>query len=204
MRAYKIDTFITADENRNFMTKFGGQPDWITTPQWPISLAWDNRPLKFIGQIRLNDFYSELKDLTLAYIFITQPEDKNDRFYDPDIIFPDEGENAVIVQPNGKIQKYIHVENRDIGPTVDSANIWIPQITEVEETTTTEFDNIDIDKFCGIPAFFQNSEVDSNSTLLLQLHTNWLPFYINAGGSPTMFTFLSESKTEGFILIEDM
>ena len=203
MSAYKINTFITANKNRNYITKFGGQPDWITTPQWPISLAWDNRPLKFIGQIRLNDFYSELKDLTLAYIFITQPEDINDSFYDPDIIFPDEGENAVIIQPNGRIPEYIHVENRDIGPTVDSINIWIPQITEIEETTT-EFDNIDIDKFCGIPAFFQNSEIDSNSTLLLQLHTNWLPFYINAGGSPTMFTFLSENKTEGFILIEDM
>ena len=47
MSAYKINTFITANENRNYMTKFGGQPDWITTPQWPISLAWGNRPLKF-------------------------------------------------------------------------------------------------------------------------------------------------------------
>ena len=81
MSAYKINTFITANENRNNMTKFGGQPDWITTPQWPVSLAWDNRPLKFIGQIRLNDFYSELKDLTLAYIFITQPEDINSCLY---------------------------------------------------------------------------------------------------------------------------
>lgn len=118
--------------------------------------------------------------------------------------FPMRGENAVIIQPNGKIPEYIHIENRDIGPTVDNINIWIPQITEIEETVTTEFDNLDIDKFCGIPAFFQNSKIDSNSTLLLQLHTNWLPFYINAGGSPIMFTFLSESKTEGFILIEDM
>ncbi|MBQ7776709.1 MAG: hypothetical protein IJ379_12390 [Lachnospiraceae bacterium] len=58
--------------------------------------------------------------------------------------------------------------------------------------------------FCGIPAFFQNSQVEEGSALLLQLHTNWLPFYINAGGEPTMFIFLRESKKEGFILIEDM
>lgn len=155
MRTYRIDTFITANGNNDFMTKFGGQPDWITSPQWPISLTWDNRPLKFIGQIRLNDFYSELRDLTLAYIFITQPEDINDSFYDPDIIFPDEGENAVIIQPNGKVPEYIHVENREVGPTVDSVNIWIPQITEIEETTATKFDNIDIKKSVVFLLFFK-------------------------------------------------
>lgn len=204
MRAYKIDKFIPENEDKHFITKFGGQPDWIATPQWPVSLAWDRRPLKFIGQIRLNDFYSELTDLTLAYIFVTQPENEDDTFYDPDIIFPDAGENAVIIQPNGKIPKYICVENCCTGPTVDNENIWIPQTTESEETITTEFEKIDIDKFCGIPAFFQNSNIDPNSRLLLQLHTSWLPFYVNAGGAPTMFAFLRENKDEGFILIEDM
>ncbi len=40
--------------------------------------------------------------------------------------------------------------------------------------------------------------------LLLQLHTNWLPFYINCGCEPTMFIFLNGKKDSGFILIEDM
>ncbi|MFR3116053.1 MAG: hypothetical protein ACLTOJ_00945 [[Clostridium] symbiosum] len=69
MRAYKIDGFISGSGDEKFITKFGGQPDWIESPQWPVSIPWDNRPLKFIGQIRLNDFYSELENLTLAYIF---------------------------------------------------------------------------------------------------------------------------------------
>lgn len=204
MRAYKIDGFISGSGDKKFITKFGGQPDWIESPQWPVSLPWDNRPLKFIGQIRLNDFYSELENLTLAYIFMTQPEDKADPFFDPDIIFPDEGENAVIIQPNGKIPEYIHIDTFSIGPTVDSETIWIPQTTEIEEIEPTEFKQIDVDKFCGIPAFFQNSEVEADKRLLLQLHTNWLPFYINAGGSPTMFTFLNDKKNEGLLLIEDM
>lgn len=204
MRAYKIDGFVSENENKEFITKFGGQPDWIECPQWPVSLPWDNRPLKFIGQIRLNDFYSDLENLTLAYIFMTQPEDKADLFFDPDIIFPNEGENAVIIQPNGKIPEYIHIDNFHIGPTVDSETIWIPQTTELEEIESSEFKQIDVDKFCGIPAFFQNSEVEADKKLLLQLHTNWLPFYINAGGSPTIFTFLNDKKNEGLILIEDM
>lgn len=204
MKAYKINNFISENSEKHFITKFGGQPDWIASPQWPISTAWDNRPLKFVGQIRLNDFYGELENLTLAYIFLTQPEDKNDPFFDPDIIFPDEGENAIIIQSNGKIPEYIRIEELRIGPTVDSETIWIPQITEIEETGTTEFRQIDVDKFCGIPAFFQSSKVGSDSKLLLQLHTNWLPFYVNAGGTPTMFIFLNDRKDEGFILIEDM
>lgn len=204
MKAYKIDEFISQNDDKPFITKFGGQPDWISDPQWPVSPAWDNRPLKFIGQIRLNDFYYELENLSLAYIFMTQPKDRDDSFFEPDIIYPDEGENAVIIQPDGKIPEYIHVEKFRTGPTVDCKNIWLPQTTEIEETPTTEFKQIDEDKFCGIPAFVYNSEAETNSKLLLQLHTNWLPFYINAGGAPTMFVFINNKNDGGFILIEDM
>lgn len=204
MKSYKIDAFISQSSDHRYITRFGGQPDWITAPQWPVSLQWDNRPLKFVGQIRLNDFFSELSDVTLAYIFLTQPKDKTDPFFDPDIICPDEGENAIIIQPNGRIPEYIHIDNSCIGPTVDSESIWIPQTTENEEKSATEFEQIDIDKFCGIPAFAQNSNVESDNILLLQLHTNWLPFYINAGDSPTMFAFLNGKKDGGFILIEDI
>ncbi len=76
----------------HFQTKFGGQPDWISTSQWPVSEAWGNRPMKFIGQIRLDEFLEDVEEMTLAYIFMTQPDDRNDTFYDPDIIFPDSGE----------------------------------------------------------------------------------------------------------------
>ena len=203
MKAYRIGGFTARDEENSFITRFGGQPDWISAPQWPVSSAWDERPLKFIGQIRLNDFYRDLKNPELAYIFLTQPDNAEDDFYDPDIIFPDEGENAVIIQPYGEIPEYIHVQERRVGPTVDDKNIWVPQITEIEEALTDEFEETDINKFCGIPALLQDGEIVTGHSLLLQLHTNWLPFYVNAGGSPTMFTFLSESRNTGFIVIED-
>ena len=55
MRTYKINDFTVKNSNQHYITRFGGQPDWITSPQWPVSLSWDNRPLKFKGQVRLND-----------------------------------------------------------------------------------------------------------------------------------------------------
>ena len=75
MNSYKIEQFCSGSSEEHFITRFGGQPDWITTPQWPVSLAWNKRPLKFIGQVRLNDFFDDLESLTLVYIFMTQPED---------------------------------------------------------------------------------------------------------------------------------
>lgn len=33
MKAYKIDNFIPQNDNKPFITKFGGQPDWIANPQ---------------------------------------------------------------------------------------------------------------------------------------------------------------------------
>ena len=110
----------------------------------------------------------------------------------------------MIIQPEGHIPEYIKIENLDIGPTVDDKNIWIPQITIHEETEAIDFGEIDIDKFCGIPAFCQNNIESINGTLLLQLHTNWLPFYINAGASPTMYVFLDDYRKNGFVLIEDL
>lgn len=39
MKAYKIDHFISESGDKQSITKFGGQPDWITSPQWPTSPA---------------------------------------------------------------------------------------------------------------------------------------------------------------------
>lgn len=32
MRTYKIDTFIFQNSDENYITRFGGQPDWIASP----------------------------------------------------------------------------------------------------------------------------------------------------------------------------
>ena len=204
MKTYKIENFMQQVKDTQFQTKFGGQPDWITEPQWPVSEAWGDRPMKFIGQVRLDEIYDDVETMTLAYIFMTQPKDRNDSFYDPDIIFPDGGENAVIIQPAGNSPDYIKVIECAGGPSVDNAQVWIPQLVEREDSTDASFEELDVDKLGGIPAFFQNSQVDRDSTLLLQLHTNWLPFFINAGGEPSMFVFVNEGRKEGFIIIEDM
>ncbi len=78
-------------------TKFGGQPDWIEVPQWPLSKETGN-PMKFIGQIDLSESIYKSHNLAgkMAYIFMT---DEDDEFVD-DTWIMDGGENALILQPN--------------------------------------------------------------------------------------------------------
>jgi hypothetical protein len=76
------------------VTKFGGQPVWITEAQWPLSRRL-GIPMQFICQIKL---YPELfgpLEAQMAYIFMTDHIDI-DPYWTSE---PDEGENAVILQP---------------------------------------------------------------------------------------------------------
>jgi hypothetical protein len=69
--------------------KFGGQPDWLTDPEWPVV---DGRKLTFYGQLPIAG-----DDGRMAYIFIGEftgvPDDPTSGL--------NQG-NVVVVQPNGR------------------------------------------------------------------------------------------------------
>lgn len=67
--------------------KFGGQPDWIDEPSWP--LAADGRPLVFLGQLPLIG-----SPVRTAYIFVNA-DDHATTFK------PLTDGNAVVIQPGG-------------------------------------------------------------------------------------------------------
>lgn len=73
------------------ISKFGGQPNWLAAPQWPLSRA-TGRPMRFICQVRLP---TQLQHggQQMAYIFMSD-DDAADNTWDPEA-----GENAVILQP---------------------------------------------------------------------------------------------------------
>src|SRR5437762_5669988 len=75
------------------VTKFGGQPVWLTEPQWPISKQAEE-PMMFIAQVVLEPaIFGDIQG-QMAYLFMTGDD------YDVDGTFdPDDGENAVILQP---------------------------------------------------------------------------------------------------------
>jgi hypothetical protein len=80
------------------VTKFGGQPVWISHPQWPLSRELGEQ-MRFICQIALGDApFCDDADDRLAYLFMTGGSE--DEWADGTYL-AEGGENAVVVQPKG-------------------------------------------------------------------------------------------------------
>src|SRR5215217_5247181 len=78
------------------VTKFGGQPVWLSEPQWPISRE-TGRQMTFFCQVRLGDVPGLERTAGMAYVFMTDDADG------PGLgllrtMSPTYGENAVILQ----------------------------------------------------------------------------------------------------------
>ena len=217
-KVYEIIDFQRRETgSKELITKFGGQPDWVAIEDWPVSAGWENRKMTFIGQIFLKkNMLGNQQDL-MVYLFMTQPECFEDSFYDPDIAAWEGGETAVRIQRLDGVQTPISGAS---GPTVfdenDAQYEYLPVLKEIQEADeisqgayaqldSEQFDCIDIDKIGGTPAFFQGDDTPQEGCwkLLLQLHCNFLPFVLRAGGSPTMFVYVSKDFEKGGILIQD-
>src|SRR5258708_366812 len=79
------------------VTKFGGQPTWLTGAAWPMSRA-TGEPLRFLCQIAVDpDLFGDLGG-RMAYLFIADGATFVDNTWDPE-----GGENAVIIQPGANL-----------------------------------------------------------------------------------------------------
>ncbi|MCI3273550.1 DUF1963 domain-containing protein [Streptomyces cylindrosporus] len=204
------------------MTKFGGQPVWLCEPQWPVNDAWDE-PMRFICQIDLETVLGEAGRGRLAYVFITHAQHGDDTFFDPDTAFPDEGANAIIVQPGGAYHGPTlptatgpTLFHADDGSDAEYALQLIPDTdpdfrpqhqpgTPPPDDHAHYWEQISGDKIGGTPAFFQDDDWPDNGpwTLALQLSPNFQPFHLNLGAAPTTFAFVSPDATQGRLLIQD-
>lgn len=212
------------------VTKFGGQPTWLDAPQWPISAAWGT-PMRFVGQVALQPdgdaFIASGGGVgdgpgRLAYIFVTHGDHgQDDESFDPDVVFPDGGENAVVVQPgtysgpsrplttgptlyhaDGSPAEYLVdlVRGDDPEPLAHGAYLALPA-----EQRDQYFQTVDHDKIGGTaPPLDQHDWPDGGPwRLLLRLATNWTPFHLNLGAAPVALAFLSADGRSGCLLVED-
>lgn len=224
LRKLTINSFDKATSKQGVVTKFGGQPDWITAPQWPVSEGWDC-PMMFVAQIVLDPRLFDVDQTRVAYLFVTHKKSPEDDFFDPDIIDPDGGENAIIIQPDGDVS--MEIREMIKGPTLfDSLGKTFqgyPSMTlESDPDFISSYDYralgeyqqdqysmaVDGNKIGGTPNFFQGDEWPEGGKeewkLLLQLNSNFLPFDLNLGGSPTLYVFISNDLKKGKMLIQDM
>ncbi|EFH88103.1 DUF1963 domain-containing protein [Ktedonobacter racemifer] len=199
------------------VTKFGGQPTWLTTPQWPLSRQ-TGKPMRFVCQIALDPtLFGEIPG-RMAYLFITHEEGK---FVD-DTYDPDGGENAVIIQPG---TPPLLTQPLLTGPSLykrgRAGTVRLPcecavQLSAgsdpdemydptVEGPNDAFWEEVGIEnKIGGTPVFLQMPEYPAGGhwRLLLQLEDSTdLPFYVNFGGG-VGYAFLSEDGTSGKFLFQ--
>jgi hypothetical protein len=87
--------------------KLGGQPVWLSAPTWPVSASL-GEPMRFVGQFPIPGSGGRI-----AYLFITDDPDATAPTDDPD-----GGENALLVQPDGRIPDFLTVTDDATGPSL--------------------------------------------------------------------------------------
>jgi hypothetical protein len=91
------------------VTKFGGQPVWLTVPQWPV-MPGTGRPMLFLGQVAIDPIFFGPVCGRMAYLFLPAA--------DPLYAVPahESERNVVVVQPGGSLPAVC--EPLTVGPAV--------------------------------------------------------------------------------------
>ncbi|HEX4207926.1 MAG TPA: DUF1963 domain-containing protein [Ktedonobacteraceae bacterium] len=200
------------------VTKFGGQPTWLTGPQWPISRSTEE-PMQFICQIALNSDIFGKTPGRMAYLFIT-----DDEYGMADTFAPDDEENAVVIQPGTcdmptqplltgpALYKMVDDPSKnERAPlncefAVEVSHGEDPELMVEDEQASDSDDDWEEfpieNKIGGTPAFLQGPEFpgEGNWQLLLQIDSTSVPFYVNFGDAGVGYAFLAEDGTSGKFL----
>jgi hypothetical protein len=88
--------------------KLGGQPSWLQAPTWPLSAA-SGTPMCFVGQFPIPGSGGRI-----GYLFLTEaPDDAASVTSEPE-----GGENALLIQPDGRIPDFLSVSEQPTGPSL--------------------------------------------------------------------------------------
>ena len=182
------------------VTKLGGEPTWLREPQWPLSRS-RNRPMPFIGQFRLDDGTGEAR---LAYVFMSDlfifdledeegaGDDLGDEYDEAidDTFLPDGGENAVIIQPDGRIPSFVVVRDQRTGPSFTEDHLPV-DVVSGDEDPPWEF-------LGGDPVWLQGPESPGAGWRLVGQLTDRLGH--NFGDAGVAYIFVSPDGAEGRFL----
>lgn len=165
------------------VTKIGGQPGWLEEPQWPLSRG-TGEPMQFLGQFALDGG-------RLAYLFMSGDGDNSvGATWEPE-----GGENALVIQPGGRIPNFVTVRAQAEGPTVGTDHL--PQTGEPGGKSRPC-------QFLGgpgvEPVWLQEDEQPGEGWQLVVQLTDGLPVYVNFGDAGFGYAFVSPDGKEGRFL----
>ena len=188
-------------------TKFGGQPDWITVPQWPISKT-TGKPMEFICQIAIDKELFAKSQGGMAYIFFASDETEDAL---PTNYWEFEGgDNAIIIQPQGEIFPYAEVQQLSSGPSASPETHFnmtrfdepdLDPLSDDQDEWQQAAEHLSGTKIGGKPYFIQYEEypIDEEINLLLvQIECEELKML----SSGIIYVFINEQGTKGRFLYQ--
>jgi len=201
--------------------KFGGQPVWLEEPQWPLSRE-TGKQMMFVCQAALEGELFGGPSGRMAYLFVT----RDDAWPSVATNRPDEGENAIIVQPGGDGGE-VETVPEPTGPSLrlkergpDGRYVAYEYAAEFIPAEDPEFagenewwgwsekawgayhDVTRGNKIGGTPLFLQADEFPRGGPwrLLAQLDSISVPFRLDFGDDGVGWAFLSEDGKSGKFL----
>lgn len=172
------------------VTKVGGQPLWLEEPQWPLSRQ-TGRPMEFLGQFALDGG-------RLAYLFMTS-DDQVDNTWQPE-----GGENALLIQPGGRVPDFVTVERRVEGPSCGTDQV--PRAAGVSgEAEGDAGEDRRPWQYLGGPGvephWLQGDQTPGEGwELVVQLDAGNLPYHFAFGDAGVGYAFASPDGKEGRFL----
>lgn len=162
------------------VSKLGGQPVWLGEPQWPLSGEL-SAPMRFLGQIALPGDV-----LSMAYLFMTDDEEDVDDTWDAEA-----GENALLIQPGGRVPSFLETVAAATGPTLDRELLAVPgDGADLAEVMTT--------RIGGEPTWLQSPEdPGAGWNFAFQLDAEDADGMVNFGDGGVGYAFVSSDRREG-------
>jgi hypothetical protein len=200
-----IVSLIPTEPIREPVSKFGGQPNWLTNAQWPLGRS-DGKPMRFICQVRLPE-HLRCGGQEMAYLFMSD----NVRAPTWEV---EAGDNAVILQP-APFTPHVQVAQIEHGPTLQmmrpgpTGNRLIPveveyaaELMDLPDDAAEDKDYRLTTRIGGPPKWLQNDEWPKGGSwrFLMQVDSCSDLYSVNFGDAGVGYAFLSEDGTQARFL----
>ena len=153
------------------VTKLGGQPTWLEQPAWPQSTGY-KVPMMFVGQFPVPG-----DGARMAYLFITDDPDGIANSYEPEA-----GENALLIQPGGRIPSFLATRPDSTGPSLWRRGARWNEHVPVELRVETS--RLDPDEERELENDIALRDAECAGVFLSPPDTGILPPYSYTGGRP--------------------
>jgi hypothetical protein len=161
-----------------------GEPAWLDAPQWPLS-SGDGEPMTFLAQFRVPG------ESVTTYLFMDL---RGTRSW-----LSEGGQNALILQPSGRIPSFLTTVPLITGPVLrDAAG---RTVCHEARLTPSTLDASSAQHMGGHPNWLQSDEAPQGWTFLLQLDASQLPdAKVDFGDAGIGYAFVSPDRREGRFL----